>query len=241
MYYYLLIAVKLYCLYHIYTTKRPYYWYFVIIFLPLLGCIVYFITQVYNKQDAEKIQNEVAHIINPTKKIKDLEKRLEFSDSYSNRMDLADAYFEIGAYEAAINHYQETLSDTVQDDTYARQQLITAYFQLEDYYAIIDQGEYLIDKEEFQQSKSHFYYGYALYQLGKNELAERHLKAIDRPYSNYQERVELAKFYLNTHQENEGKILLQEIATEADYMTKPNRRLYSKTIQEVQSLLKDLN
>ena len=210
-------------------------------FLPIIGCIIYFITQIYNKNDAEKIQNEVAHIINPTKKIKDLEKRLEFSDSYSNRMDLADAYFEIGAYEAAINHYQETLSDTVQDDTYARQQMITAYFQLQNYEAIIDQAKHLVDKEEFQQSKSQFYYGYALYQLGKNELAETHLKAIDRPYSNYEQRVELAKFYLDTHQENEGKILLQEIAAEADYMTKPNRRLYTKTIQEVNTLLKGLS
>ena len=207
-------------------------------FLPLLGGIVYLVTQVYNKQDVQKMQSEVTHIINPTKKIKDLEKQLEFSDSYSNRLNLADTYFDFGDYKAAINHYQVTLQDTVQDDTYARQQLIVAYFELKDYQAIIPQAEKILAKEGFQNSKSQFYYGFALYQLGQNKLAEQHLKTIDQPYSNYQERVELAKFYLNNNQENEGITTLQDIAAEADYMTKPNKRLYAKTINEVHQLLK---
>ena len=207
-------------------------------FLPLLGGIVYLVTQVYNKQDVQKMQSEVTHIINPTKKIKDLEKQLEFSDSYSNRLNLADTYFDFGDYKSAINHYQVTLQDTVQDDTYARQQLIVAYFELKDYQAIIPQAEKILAKEGFQNSKSQFYYGFALYQLGQNKLAEQHLKTIDQPYSNYQERVELAKFYLNNNQENEGITTLQDIAAEADYMTKPNKRLYAKTINEVHQLLK---
>ena len=207
-------------------------------FLPLLGGIVYLVTQVYNKQDVQKMQSEVTHIINPTKKIKDLEKQLEFSDSYSNRLNLADTYFDFGDYKSAINHYQVTLQDTVQDDTYARQQLIVAYFELKDYQAIIPQAEKVLAKEGFQNSKSQFYYGFALYQLGQNKLAEQHLKTIDQPYSNYQERVELAKFYLNNNQENEGITTLQDIAAEADYMTKPNKRLYAKTINEVHQLLK---
>lgn len=114
MYFYLIIALQGFCIYHMYKNRNPYYWAFLILFLPLVGCIIYFITQVYNKRDAEKISNEIAHVINPTKKVKDLEKRLEFSESYQNRVNLADAYIEIKDYNNAIPHYLEALEDKSQ-------------------------------------------------------------------------------------------------------------------------------
>ena len=95
MVFYLVIALQVFCLYHYYKNRGPYYWVFVILFLSALGCIIYLILEVYNKRDAEKITNEITHIINPTKKIKDLEKQLQFSESYQNRVNLADAYLEI--------------------------------------------------------------------------------------------------------------------------------------------------
>ncbi|WP_242202541.1 hypothetical protein [Aestuariivivens insulae] len=89
MYWYLIIALQAYCLYHFYKHRTNYYWVFLILFFPLIGCIIYIILKVYNRQDAEKISNEITHIINPTKKITDLEKRLQFSESYQNRINLA--------------------------------------------------------------------------------------------------------------------------------------------------------
>ena len=47
-----------------------------IFFIPVIGSVIYIITQVYNKNDADKIQDEITSIINPTKKIRDLEKKI---------------------------------------------------------------------------------------------------------------------------------------------------------------------
>lgn len=240
MHYYLIVALQAFCIYHAYKTNRPYYWYFLIFFIPVLGSIIYIITQVYNKRDADKIQNEITSIINPTKKIRDLEKRLKFSDTYTNRIELADAHVSNGDMPNAITNYTHTLNDTDQNDLYARQQLILCYFQLKDYVGVVEHAEKIMNKPEFVGSKQQFCYGLALKELGKPDKAEAQLKQIDRPYSNYNERLELAKFYLENNRTSEGVELLEEISSESQHMTKTNRRIYRSTIAEVERLLKSL-
>ncbi|WP_296385300.1 hypothetical protein [Winogradskyella sp.] len=240
MRYYIIIALQAYCLYHIYKNRKPYYWYFLVFFIPVIGPIFYFIINIYNRRDAEKIQSEITSIINPTRKIRDLEKKLKFSDSYSNRIELADAYVDNGDMPNAIVNYKYTLKDIDQSDLYARQRLVLCYFQLEDYVGVIEYAESIKEKPEFKGSKQQFCYGLALKELDKVEEAEVQLKQIDRPYSNYAERLELAKFYIENNRASEGKELLNEISVESQHMTKPNRRIYRTTIVEVERLLKSL-
>ena len=238
MYFYLIVALQSYCIYHAYKNRKPYYWYFLVFFIPVLGSLIYIITQVYNQKDAEKIQGEITSIINPTGKIRDLEKKIEFSDTYSNRIDLADAYVQNMDMPNAILSYKKTLDDTVQDDLYSRQQLVLCYFQLKDYFGVIEHAEVIKDKTEFIGSKQQFCYGLALKELDKLEEAEVQLKQIDRPYSNYAERLELAKLYLETDRSAEGEDLLNEIYSESQNFTKTNKSLYRGTIAEVEKLLK---
>jgi len=208
--------------------------------MPIYGSAMYIITQVYNTNDADKIQSEITSIINPTKKINDLEKKIEFSDTYTNRIELADAYAQHKDIPNAIVNYKKTLEDRDQNDLYARQQLILCYFDLKDYVEVLNHSKKIKDKSEFKGSKQQFCYGLALKELGERDEAERELKQIDRPYSNYSERLELAKIYIENQRNSEGVDLLNEIYSESQHMTTPNRRIYSQTIAEVERLLKTL-
>lgn len=240
MYYYIIIALQAYCIYHAYKNQKPYYWYFVIFFIPVIGSLVYIFTQIYNKPDTEKIQSEVTSLINPSKKLKELENQADTVDTYTNRIALADAYFQNGDLPKAILNYKITLEDTVQDEMYAREQLVLCYFQLKDYVAVIEHAEAIKQKSLFKGSKQQFCYGIALKELGKFEEAEIELKQIDRPYSNYAERLELAKLYIETSRGDQGKALLEEISEESQRMTVPNLKLYRSTITEVEQVLKAL-
>ena len=241
MYYYLIIALQAYCLYHLYTNRNAFYWWFVILFLGPIGCVIYLITQVYNKRDAEKLTNELAHVINPTKKIKDLEKQLEFSETYQNRINLADAFLEIKDYNNAITHYLEALEDESQNNFYATKQLIEAYFNIEDFEKVIDNVVKIKDHPEFKKSRTQFLYGLALEREGKMEAAEANLRPIDIRYSFYEERLILAKFLLSQNKDDDAIEILTDVQTESSHMTKPNRRLYRTTINEVDKLLQELN
>ncbi|MCL6294285.1 hypothetical protein [Jejuia spongiicola] len=239
MYYYLIIALQVYCLYHLYNNRNAYYWWFVILFLGPIGCAIYLITQVYNKRDAEKITSEITHIINPTKKIKDLEKQLKFSDSYQNRVNLADAHLENKDFNNAISNYLEALEGNMQNDFYVIKQLIEAYFNIEDCESVVLYAEKIKEHPEFKKSRSQFLYGLALERLGKFDEAETNLRAIDIRYSFYNERLIFAKFLISRKKETEAKEILEEISTESQHMTKPNKRLFKATIQEVEKLLQD--
>lgn len=221
--------------------RNPYYWVFLILFLPVVGCIIYLITQVFSKRDAEKITSEITNIINPTKKIRDLEKRLAFSETYQNRLNLADAYLEIKDFNKAIPHYLEALEDASQNNFYATTQLIEAYFNKDDDENVIKYVEKIKDNPEFKKSRTQFLYGLALERIGNIEEAEDNLTQIDIRYSFYEERLILAKFLLGIKKEDAALEILNEIYRESQNMTKPNKLLYQTTILEVEKLLKEIN
>lgn len=240
MHYYLIIALQAYCIYHWYKNKNDYYWVFLIIFLPVIGCIIYLITQVYNKRDVGKIQEELTTIINPTKKVRDLEKALEFSETFQNKVNLADAFYDIQDFNNAIKYYENAIENDFHNDRHVIFQLIKSYYFIEDYQKVISYAEKVKSHADFNGSKSQFFYGLSLDQLGQSELAETQLFQIDQRYSNYEERLELAKFLIDKNKPNEAKELLDEIFTESQYMTVVNKRKYKYTIKEVEQLLKTI-
>lgn len=240
MWYYLVIALQAFCIYHAIKNRSPYYWIFIIFFLSLIGCVIYIITQVYNKRDAEKITSEITNIINPTKKIKDLEKRLEFSESYQNRVNLADAYLEIGDNKNAIKHYKEALDGNFQNDFYVIKNMIEAFNNMGDYKSVVTHAEHIKSHPEFLKSHTQFLYGIALEKEGKLEAAEENLEAIDVRFSFYDERLLYAQFLLNIGKNDKAKDILEALTSEGQYMTKPNKKIYGATITEAEKLLATL-
>jgi hypothetical protein len=240
MYWYLIIALQAYCLYHLFKHRRPYYWAFLILFLSAIGCFIYIFTQVYNKQDAQKITTEITHIINPTKKISDLEKKLQFSETYQNRVNLADAYLENKDYNNALPHYLETLDDSSQNDFYVISKLVEAYYLSENYNKVVLYAEKINERAEFKKSKTQFIYGLAQEKLGNFESAENNLRQIDIRYSFYNERLLLATFLISRNKVPDAKEILEDIQNESEHMTKTNKRIYRNTIQDVEKLLSEL-
>ncbi|WP_055448790.1 TRAFs-binding domain-containing protein [Lacinutrix mariniflava] len=240
MFYYLTIALQGFCIYHLIKNRSQYYWIFIIIFIPVIGSIIYLVTQVYNKRDASIIKENLTSVLIPTKKVKDLEKKLQFAETFQNRLDLADAFFEMKDYKNAITHYEVALKDETQNKYFILENLIASYYGLEDYNKTITYAEALKKYPEFNKSKSEFIYGLALDKTEQSAAAEKHLKAIDQRYSNYSERLILAKFYIERDNIEAAKEILNEITIESQHMTKPNKRKYSKTINEVEKLLKSI-
>lgn len=240
MIYYVVIALQAFCIYHVIKNNNSYYWIFLILFVPAIGSIVYLLTQVYTKRDADKITSEITNIINPTKKIKDLEKQFAFSESYQTRVNLADAYLENKDYQNAILHYKEALDGNVQNDFYVIKNMVEAFYHIEDYRSILQYVEEIKDHKEFTKSRTQFIYGLALEKEGRIDEAEENLKCIDIRFSFYNERLIYSQFLLGINKTEEAKEILESIVSEAQHMTKPNKRLYRSTIAEVEKVLQSL-
>ncbi len=239
--YFLIIALQVFCIYHVIKNRREYYWYFLILFLPVIGSLIYLVTQVFNKRDLDKVQNEIVSVINPTKKVNDHRRQVEFADTFQNRINLADALYEIGDYKSGIGEYEIALKGNYTSDPGVVKKLLEGYYQTNEYQKVIFCAEHISKRSDFKGSRSQFLYGLALEEEGKSEEAEKNLKPIDQRYSNYEERYTLAKFFLEKGKDAEAKEILSEIILESQHMSKPNRNRYRGVVNDVKKLLTSLS
>lgn len=235
--YYFIVALQVYCIYHLIKNRNQYYWIFLILFIPAIGSAIYLFTQVYNKRDVEKIQEGVTAVLTPTKKIKDLEKVLEFSNTYLNRINLAEAYFEMKDFDNAIKHYEVALEDKDQNNFFVIKDLISAHYHTKNYERAVFYGDQIKEDSEFKGKNAQFLYGLALNEVGRAVEAEEQLRQVNQRYSNYNERLALAKFLQNKGKEEDAIEILNDLKTESEHFTKPNKIKYKSTMNEVESLL----
>lgn len=238
MFYYLGVALQVYCVYHCYTNRNSYYWIFAILFLPVVGALLYLFMNVFNKRDIDKVQDGITAVINPTKKISDLEKRFKFAETFENQVALADAYLEAKMYDKAIENYEDSLKDMFKNDAYALSKLLEAYYFSSQWNKVIAIGESSIEGTKFKKSKASFLYALALEKIGNVEKAEELLLHFDAPYSNYQERLELANFFIRNGKTKASSDLLDEIILESERMSKVSFRQNASIIRRVKELKK---
>lgn len=237
MHYYIIIALQGFCIYHVYSNKKEHFWYFLILFIPLIGGLIYLITQVFNKKDINVIKDGITTYINPSKKITDLEEKLQYSETFQNRINLADAYFDFQDYDNAIIHYEEALKGNFKDDTHTLNKLVICYFKNKEFSKVIKYSEKINLDKNFRDSI--FFYGLALEQKGFLEKAEIELLKVNKRYSNYSKRLEISDFYIRNEKKEKAKELIQEIISELKTLPKENYRKYKFIYTEAeQKLLK---
>jgi len=237
-YYYFIIALQVFCIYHAYKNSSSYFWYFIIFFVPFLGSIVYLLTNVFNKKDVANITDEITTIINPTKKIKDLEKELAFANTFQNKINLADAHFNNKDYKNAILVYKNALASNFKDDPYTLNKLMKCYFKTANYNQVIEIAHKIDLDNEFKDSI--YFYALTLEQKGNLEEAEIQLKKVDKRYSNYQERLELSNFFIRRNKKEKAKEVLTDIISEIQSMTKENSRKHRLILNKTERKLSQL-
>ncbi|WP_148232030.1 hypothetical protein [Maribacter sp. HTCC2170] len=218
-------------------NKNQYYWFFVILFLPALGSILYLFLNVFQKQDIEKVQEEITTVINPTKIITDLEKKLMFSETFENRVALADAYLKAKMFDEAEGHYRTSLQGTFENDYYVNTQLLETLYFSSQFEKVLSHVGSIKDSPKFKKSRASFLYALALEKTGDIALAEEYLIKFDAPYSRYQERLELAKFYIRIDSIDKARALLKEIEEESVGMSKTSYKQNKILIKKAKDLL----
>lgn len=238
MLYYVLIAFQAFCLFHVYKTRNDYYWYFVIFFVPLIGGAVYFFTQVLNKRNVDDAIDSINTVINPTKKIKDLEKKLAFSDTFQNKINLADAHIENKDYEKAIFYFEKALSGKYENHPHTLNKALKCYFHLKDYKKVVDYANKIDVENSFSDSLC--IYGISLEKCGFLDEAEVKFRKVDRRYSNYPERLELSKFLIRRDKKDDAKTVLEDVITEINNMIETNQRKYRYIYRESKKLMSEI-
>jgi hypothetical protein len=230
---FILQAVTLYLAYRNNAEQR---WYWFIIFFPGLGSLLYLFDQYYSQRNISSLTETVKEVVNSNYKTEQLEKAQRFSDNTINRLNLADAYMEIGRYAEAINLYQSTLTGFMEDDPVVRMKLLNALFMAKSYDQVIMLGEKLESEKTFKNAESRISYAWALHYQGKPEAAEKVFQDMNKPFTNFKHRVEYCALLSESSRKEEASVLLEELLEEFENMRGPERKLHRDANRNARNL-----
>lgn len=235
-----LLVLHLICIYHAYRNNAEQRWYWLILFLPLIGCILYIVHQ-FGNRNLETIPDGVAGVVTSNQRIQQLEKEVNHADSVTNKMNLADAYLAAGRTEQAILLYEQCAAGFMHDDPELRMKLLNAYFLKGDYATAIRYGELLENEKLFKNAEEKSALAWSYYHTGDSSTAKTIFESLDRPFTNYPHRLEYCRFLKTSNQKETLVSRLTEIFKEFESMKGQERSNFHALLNQFRHLQSGLS
>lgn len=126
----LVFVIQLCFAYHALKTGRPYWWLFVIMAFPVMGCLLYYFIEVFptsrESRKAAHAMRAVSRALNPDRTLNERMADLEACGSVENRIALARTCLEHRKYYEAAALYRSCLSGIYEKDPEMRYGLANA-------------------------------------------------------------------------------------------------------------------
>jgi hypothetical protein len=218
------IALQAICVIHCIRKNNQQRWIYIIIFLPLIGCLAYFFSEIVTGRDLVAMQSDLGTMLNPGGRIRRLEGNLRFSDTFNNRIQLADAYMGMGRVDEAIGLYESSLTGAFVENDYVFRRLISAYFVKGRYEDLIPLARKIYHHPEFPRSRVHLEYACALDRVADGQGAEREFKKMKARFSAFEARYQYGLFLQRSGREKEARHIFREMTDEASHLSPREKR-----------------
>jgi hypothetical protein len=133
----IVLGLQVACAVHALKSGRAQYWLWIILFLPGLGCLVYFLTEMLpdlrRRGGLDRVGSTFLSLVDRGRSIRDLEEQLDIADTVKNRQQLARAYAAAGRSDDAIRLYQKCLEGVYRDDPPTMLELCRVYYDKASY------------------------------------------------------------------------------------------------------------
>jgi hypothetical protein len=105
---------------HAMKTGRPYYWLFILLFVPALGSIAYVIFEIVpemaKSRRAQKVSNDIGDLLDPDREWRRRSEAVALTGTVQAKRELADECERKGMWEDAIKLYRECAQGMFADD-----------------------------------------------------------------------------------------------------------------------------
>jgi hypothetical protein len=233
--YYLTIGLQAICAIHSLRRGTQGRWIWMIVFLPVIGCLAYLYLEVLPSRRISAPKLDITAVLNPSGKLKKLEDELKFTDTFSNKIKLADAYLETGHVDKAVALYESSLTGAFSENEHVLAKLIIAYSQQERYGDVINIAKKIYRLPQFARSKSHMLYAVALEHSGEAASAENEFKLMKGRYAYFEQRYRYGQFLMRQGRDEDAYIIFSDIVDEVPHlsqMEKKSARLWSNKAKE---------
>lgn len=240
-YYYLILAIQGFALFHAYRSGQIQKWYFLIIFLPVIGALIYLYDAFYSKKNVEDIGLGVKKIFNPNFNVEQLERELKLADTNQNKINLANAYLENEKYIESLELLDQAMTGNYAEDPYLKMKKLKANYLLGNYEEAVNLGSSLTSFKEFEQSEEKIAFADSYFKIGQENNAASIYESMNHLHCNYKHRLEYLKFLLQSGDTLKSKTLGNTLLHEAELMSGFEKKNNAAIIRELKEVAKKIN
>ena len=238
------LIIQIACAIHAIRSGREMYWLYIIMFLPGVGCAIYFFTQILpemqNDYTVRKAGNRLLKAIDPERELRRRKDELDIADTVENRVKLADECIEAGLHSEAIPLLQHCLNNG-HDDPDIFLKLAQAQFGSGQHQACINTLDRLIkENPNLRSHEGHLLYARSLEALGNTAQALEEYQALTASFPGEEARWHYAELLLSLGQTDKAQQVLQEMLLRTKRAPKYYRHKEQEWVKHAEQALKGL-
>lgn len=228
-------AIQLFFIVHAIRTGKEQFWIWVLIGVPGLGGLAYFITQFlpeYSRTiSGQRAKRKIIRTFDPDGEQRQRQDNLEISDSVANRLDLADEYIENGRCQDALEILQPANRGLYQDDPRILSRMALAHFKADAPEKCVETPDLLIEKNpDYQSVDDHLLYARALEAAGHPEKAVAEYEVLKTTFPGEEARIRYAELLHGMSRQAEAQALFKETLVRARRAPKHYQKKESRWI-----------
>ncbi len=214
----LIFLLQVACAVHCLKTGRAYWWLFIILFFPLVGCIVYGIVEVLPdmRHHGRRAARIVAKTLDRDHDLKRHADRVAISGTVENRLNLAEECLNTGRTDEAIDIYRSCLTGIHHDDPKIMLGLAGALFKADKYAETRDILDALIKTNpDFKSPDGHLLYARSLEALKETGKALDEYRVLAGYYPGLEAKCRYALMLKQAGRMDEARELFDDIVRNA--------------------------
>lgn len=224
------LIAQVLCAVHIVRTGRPYYWIYIVMFVPVVGMLAYFVAEMLpdmlGTRTARSAAAGVGRALDPGRAVREAERNLAMTPTTGHKAALADAYLDAGRADEAATLYRDTLTGVHANDPALMTGLARAEFARGDFAGVERALDALREANpHFQSAECHLLYARSLEEQGKVDLALHEYEALAPYYPGQEARCRYAMLLEKAGNHRDSQRLFREICQSIEMSPRHARRL----------------
>lgn len=238
------ILIAIYFCVHAFRTRQNYYWIGLMLGMPFLGSLIYFLViylpDVRQTRLGYELESKLRHAIDPMKNLREAEKAYKIAPTVGNKLRLAQALVESGRATEAVPYYQEILATpSYQQDSTILSAYATAQFE-SGHYAETKQILSSLSQSR-QDPQIQLLYAKTLALLNERLEATQVFEQIMANNPSLESELFYATSLAHWGEKAQAKSRLQQLEQHFSLLPKHAQQLHKQTIKQARELAKALS
>jgi hypothetical protein len=225
-----MLLAQIGCAVHAGKTGRPFFWIYLIVFLPMVGMLAYFCFEILPElaggRTARKAAAGVSRMLDPEKDYRAALREVQITSSTATKANLAEQCVRTGRHDEAISLYHELLTGMHETDPDLMLGLARAQFAKGQYAATSAELEQLRQANpEYRSPEGHLLYARSLELQGQKQAALYEYEALAGYYPGQEAKARWANLLKEMGQNERAKELFGEVCQAVELLPRHARRL----------------